>query len=197
MPHKLQPKSHHTKERLLDAANTLFCEKGYTGVSISDIAERTGLNKALIFYYFGSKEKLYINVAERNHAQFSERLKSELSKIKDPALQLKELISNHIRIFNENLHILRIVLRELSVAPENRNFPVGKFAAPQLETLKNILDEGIEKGVFRSIDTSETATLILGLIFGLTIDQLLSPKRLDPTRLADDVFSLILEGIRK
>ena len=53
------------KDRLLDAAEELFCEHGYKGTSIRDIAAAAGCNIASVNYYFGSKEKLYEQVWHR------------------------------------------------------------------------------------------------------------------------------------
>jgi AcrR family transcriptional regulator len=54
------------KDRLLDAAEELFCERGFKGTSIRDIASSAGCNIASVNYYFGSKEKLYEEVWRRH-----------------------------------------------------------------------------------------------------------------------------------
>jgi AcrR family transcriptional regulator len=54
------------KDRLLDAAEGLFCERGFKGTSIRDIAASAGCNIASVNYYFGSKEKLYEQVWHRH-----------------------------------------------------------------------------------------------------------------------------------
>ncbi|MGB2864901.1 MAG: CerR family C-terminal domain-containing protein [Sedimentisphaerales bacterium] len=55
----------NVKGRLLDAAEGLFCERGFKGTSIRDIAASAGCNIASVNYYFGSKEKLYEKVWQR------------------------------------------------------------------------------------------------------------------------------------
>jgi AcrR family transcriptional regulator len=54
------------QDRLLDAAERLFCEQGFKGTSIRDIASSAGCNIASVNYYFGSKEKLYEEVWRRH-----------------------------------------------------------------------------------------------------------------------------------
>ena len=56
----------NVKDRLLDAAEGLFCERGFEGTSIRDIAASAGCNIASVNYYFGSKEKLYEEVWRRH-----------------------------------------------------------------------------------------------------------------------------------
>jgi len=54
------------QERLLDAAEELFCEHGFEGTSVRDIAAAAGCNIASVNYYFGGKEKLYLEVWRRH-----------------------------------------------------------------------------------------------------------------------------------
>ena len=56
----------NVKGRLLDSAESLFCERGFKGTSIRDIAASAGCNIASVNYYFGSKEKLYEEVWRRH-----------------------------------------------------------------------------------------------------------------------------------
>lgn len=54
-----------TAARILEAADKLFCERGYDGVSMRDVAQSAKANKALVFYYFSSKADLFERVLER------------------------------------------------------------------------------------------------------------------------------------
>jgi len=58
-PDKNTDISFDTRERLLDAAEKLFCQKGFEGTSIRDITAEAGCNIAAVNYHFGGKEKLY------------------------------------------------------------------------------------------------------------------------------------------
>src|SRR5215470_668004 len=53
-----------SKERILSCAEEVFARKGFAGARTHEIAERAGVNKAMIYYYFGSKEKLLRAVLE-------------------------------------------------------------------------------------------------------------------------------------
>jgi AcrR family transcriptional regulator len=59
------PADSETATRILDAAEELFATNGYDGVSVRDITEKVGVNKALLFYYFESKGDLFEKVVER------------------------------------------------------------------------------------------------------------------------------------
>ncbi|MEU1790556.1 TetR family transcriptional regulator [Streptomyces sparsogenes] len=85
---KLDPE--RSRRLLLDAAMDEFAEKGYAGARVQDIADRAGLNKQLISYYFGGKEGLYREL----HRQW---LRREEETIVDLAAPLDELIVRYLR----------------------------------------------------------------------------------------------------
>ncbi|MCB0293033.1 MAG: helix-turn-helix transcriptional regulator, partial [Calditrichaeota bacterium] len=62
--------SSETERKIVEAASTVFLEKGKTGARMQAIADRAGINKALLHYYFRSKDRLYQEVFERQVETF-------------------------------------------------------------------------------------------------------------------------------
>jgi len=73
------------KDRLLDAAEGLFCERGFKGTSIRDIASSAGCNIASVNYYFGSKEKLYEEVWRRHLIPMRDARIASINKVMSQA----------------------------------------------------------------------------------------------------------------
>ncbi len=63
------------REQLLDAANALFAEYGYDGVSIEDIASTTGVTRGLVHHYFGGRKEVYLALLERLGAAREDELR--------------------------------------------------------------------------------------------------------------------------
>ena len=78
-----------TREAILAVADRLFTEKGYAGVSLSDIGRAAGINKSLIHHYFGSKEDLHLAVLRRSFPAYATRLAEYLR----PALSATDRIA--------------------------------------------------------------------------------------------------------
>jgi AcrR family transcriptional regulator len=70
------------REQILDAAESRFAELGYAGASLRDIAEKAGVTQALLNYYFGSKEGLFVEVYLRRGSELARRRLEELMKLK-------------------------------------------------------------------------------------------------------------------
>ena len=98
-----------TRERLLTAAAELFAERGFRGATMRAIAARAGTNLAAANYHFGSKEKLYREVAFSLFAALEARLEraglrpdpESLSRL--PRAALEELLRSRLRAILENL----------------------------------------------------------------------------------------------
>src|SRR5687768_7963284 len=61
------PTAASTKQRLLDAAEKIFADKGFEGASVEEITRRAGANRAAVSFHFGGKERLYIETVKYAH----------------------------------------------------------------------------------------------------------------------------------
>ncbi|MEU2102865.1 TetR family transcriptional regulator [Nocardia sp. NPDC019255] len=107
-----------TKRCLLEAAMEEFAAKGYAGARVSDIAQRAGVNKQLITYYFGGKEGLYRAL----QANWLERE----AGLSDPELPLAEVVTNYLRDGLRDPRGIRLLMwRGLSDAAPTGTHPIS------------------------------------------------------------------------
>lgn len=157
-----------TRQRILDAAKVEFSGKGLAGARVDVIAAGAGANKRMIYYYFGSKENLYVAVLEDAYSQMRNEEGGLSLDALDPLAAIRALVlfkfdyyDRHpvlIKLLNvENVHGARYLRR-------SRN--VTKLYMPLVETLSRILKSGAKKGVMRSsIDPVELYVSIAALSY--------------------------------
>lgn len=157
-----------TRSELLEVATAAFAESGYSGTRVDDIAERTRTTKRMIYYYFGSKEELYLAVLEAAYRTIREAEQGlhvgELSPVE--ALQrIAELTYDHhlahsdfIRLVSiENIHRGEFIQRLESLRTLNR---------PALGLLEGILERGRADGTLRDdVDALDVHLLISSYCF--------------------------------
>jgi TetR/AcrR family transcriptional regulator len=149
-----------TKNQILDAAEAEFAVTGLSGARTEAIAAQTGVTKAMIYYYFQSKEELYQAVLERclvGMLNMSEHLQLDLLP---PDAALVKLLTTMLGCMSENPHVGSILCLE---AIQNK----GKYYPKQLGnllygTMIGILEQGMTLGVFRQLDPRHTAVNIVG-----------------------------------
>ena len=98
-------KQRTTSEKILDAAEGLFADSGYDGVSIREITKSAGVELALVNYHFGSKESLFCRVVERRAAEINAH-RLELLERQSDARSVESIIDAFNRPFLEKSQLL-------------------------------------------------------------------------------------------
>ena len=153
------------KTDILKAAEMLFSEFGYEGTSTRQIAKESGANMAMINYYFGSKEGVFIEIMEERLCGF----KSQLSQINEEQIPAKEKLLKVVekyatRIFS-NINFHKMMHRELSLVQRPEMFSQIKDAmASNRLVIERIIEGGIADGSFRKVDVRMCIATIMGTI---------------------------------
>jgi AcrR family transcriptional regulator len=171
VPAKLQTARNSTADKLLVAASALMIERSSIDVSLSDIAQKSGVNAALVKYHFGNKDGLLLALLARDAAHEVANLEYLLAQPITPTEKLKLHIAGIIRAYHRFPYMNRLIhylLHETSAeaAAEVSQF----FVAPLLDFQRRLLAEGIKAGEFRKIDPVLFYTSLIGacdhLFFG-------------------------------
>ncbi|NGY87438.1 forespore capture DNA-binding protein RefZ [Bacillus megaterium] len=155
-----------TKEKIIDAAVSLFNVKGFDGTSVREIAGKAKVNVANISYYFHSKEGLleslvisyfegYIGVLEQ---AFQEMKK--LSSTESMIVMIRAIL--HYQ--HENRHIARLVYREISLDTILIREVMTTYLTKEKYYLKTILERGMKEKEFRKSHVSFTIIELKGML---------------------------------
>jgi TetR/AcrR family transcriptional regulator len=106
-----------TEEKIFEAATDVFVEKGMDGARMQDIATHAGINKALLHYYFRTKDQLFSKVFEK----IAGRMFSKFAPVFDEHLSLEEKIrfffNAHISFMHDNPRLPGFILNEINRNP--------------------------------------------------------------------------------
>lgn len=113
-------KQKDTEQQILIAARRVFIEKGLDGARMQEIADEAGINKALLHYYFRSKDKLFEMIFQEEIGKFLPKMITLMSA---PEIsfedKIKTFVSNYISIFINNPFLAPFILREIHRNPDN------------------------------------------------------------------------------
>src|SRR6195952_3850402 len=168
---KLQPAKNTTADRLLVAASELMIERNSIDVSLSDIAQKSGINAALVKYHFGNKDGLLLALLARDAATEVANLEYLLAQPIAPTAKLRLHIAGIIRAYHLFPYMNRLIHYLLHESSPEAADEVSKFfVAPLLGFHRRLLAEGIKAGEFRNIDPVLFYTSLIGacdhLFFG-------------------------------
>jgi len=121
-----------TEEKIFEAATEVFVEKGMDGTRMQHIADRAGINKSLLHYYYRTKDRLFEAVFEK----IADQMFRKFAPVFDETLSLEEKIRffyrEHIEFLKKNPRLPSFVLNEINRNPERirkliRNIDIEKL----------------------------------------------------------------------
>jgi len=108
------PKARDKADRILAAADELFGEQGYDAISVRDVARAAGVNKALVFYYFDSKEELFGRVLTRYYESHRLALEQALAEDGEMDERLTRLVDAYFDFMAANRRFARLVQQQIA-----------------------------------------------------------------------------------
>ena len=185
-----QKKSEITKQRILEAAEAEFSEKGIFGARIDSIAANAGVNKRMIYEYFLNKEGLYKTVLINVYNRISLWESSLAGDTDDPVKVIRDLVHSYFEFLTKNQSFVRILLWEnLNGAVVLKDSGQSDLKAVVLQLISRVIADGKARGVFRAdADEYQVTMSLLNFAFSYfanvhTLSYVLSSDLLDETKI--------------
>jgi AcrR family transcriptional regulator len=138
-------KTDDTRTRLLEAAGEVFAERGFQAATVREICGRAGANLAAVNYYFGDKQRLYLEVVGYAHRGLSSKPVVDFPPDMPPAEKLRRFIEDSLVGLDLEQQGpewgRRLMMREMAEPSEACMALVDAFVRPKAEALRQILAE--------------------------------------------------------
>lgn len=153
------------KCRILDAAIGLFSTKGYAATSVREIVKAAGVTAPVLYYYFGSKEGLYLgimNMAHNNFAELLVRIAAEPNTAREKLLRLAHGMQGLLRT---DSRVGKLVYAAFYGPPESAPpFDFEEFRRGLDDAVRAMVAEGVGKGEFLPGEEDEMTWAVIGAI---------------------------------
>ncbi|MET0252366.1 MAG: TetR family transcriptional regulator [Novosphingobium sp.] len=138
---------------LLETASAIMREGDIVDISLSELSIRSGLNSALVKYYFGNKAGLMKALLDRDMVAIIASVDALLAKDMPPAAKLRRHLSAMIDTFYAYPYLYRLLMRLVreSDPPEAKRIAEA-YLNPLHRAYERLIHEGVDQGVFRAID---------------------------------------------
>jgi AcrR family transcriptional regulator len=186
------------RQSLLEAASNIFSHYGYNKTTVDDIAKAARKGKSTFYYYYKSKEEIFQDVIEKEAQIFKLKLIESISIEGNPIEKIKRYILTRLHTFKDLVNFYKAFRHENR---DHFNFierTRGKYDIEQVNIIKMILIEGINKNIIEINDidlAAESLAVILkgleyNLLFSLT-DVVIEEEKIDK------ILSMLFYGIVK
>jgi len=155
------------KTIITKVARQIFSKYGFLKTTVDDIARAARIGKASIYHYFRSKEDLFKNVVEQEYQLLIDKIEEAVNKENNPKNKIKVYIINRMKYLNElaNVHsaLKDEYLEHYAFTEKIRE----RYFHKEMEMLRAILKEGVERDIFEIDDINLTTFAILTALKGL------------------------------
>lgn len=192
-------REHDRRNQILDAAEKVFADQGFSQARVDDIAKESGLSKGALYWYYKSKDAIILALLDR---VFIAEMKEAQKLIQQPApaeeriRTITRVAVHEIRQF-ERLMSLGYEFVALATRRKEVRDRLQSYYREYTDILSRLIQQGIEDGEFKSIDAKNTAMTIIGMYEGLALMWFIDPDGLDWEEMEDAPLDMFLDGIRK
>jgi TetR/AcrR family transcriptional regulator, cholesterol catabolism regulator len=183
-----------TRDEILDAAAQIFREKGFHAASMHDIAQAVNLQKASLYYHVSSKQEILLVLLDRALDVLIEHIESVAGQPLPPDEKIRLAICAYLEAMLENLDLSAVLLLEhRSLEPQYNARHVPR--RDRFERLwRDMIEEGLEQGVFDCDDPALAARYLLG-VMNWTITWYRPEGSLTPQAISIQFAELFLKGL--
>lgn len=193
-----RPRRTQTRSSILGAAAQRFAEQGYDGTGVAEICERAGVSKGAFYYHFGSKQAVFLTLAESWLEDLDRSLAALRSGEGTVPERLLAMSRQFQRILESQSHRLGLLLEfwtQASRDPTVRQVILTPYRHYQ-QFFVGLIEDGIEEGSLRPIDPVAGAQALLSIASGLFFQGMLAAESSDWAEVAERSVQVLLNGIR-
>lgn len=195
------------REAMLQAARTVFAEKGYSGATLDEIAQRAEFGKGTLYNYFdGGKEGLFRAILDELFDDAEQMVESSFCDSTNFGEAFHRFVTDAMKRFEERRDLFIILLKEmqrmmLSDEPDRAEYIRGQHYRIIGALVPHIV-RAQEQGELRNIDPVFIAHTIFGNISGVQLHRCTAPPEcgnganLTPEVVADNLSAILLDGLR-
>ncbi len=153
------------RQRLLSGATRLFASKGYAATTVREIVERAGVTKPVLYYYFRSKEGIYLDLMREPFGKFAAIVEETLLEAGSARERLFRLCLRAYDIFLENIDAARVMYSIYYGPPQGAPFvDFDAYHHRFQEAVLQVVREGVRDGEFRQVDLHDAMWAVIGAL---------------------------------
>jgi len=186
------------RQQILDAALVLFAQKGYAATTVREIVDAVGITAPSLYYYFGSKEGLYLDLVQTHGAQIDLALQSYVHTSESAKIRVKDLVDKiFLQVINDK-DFFRLMF-SMYYGP-SQGAPYYDFISYHVKihaAIKTVIEEGIASREFQPGNSGYITWVIRGVVQLAMEEQIKDDReKIDRPRL-QRILDIILDRLEQ
>ncbi len=185
------------RRKIVDAASALYAKKGFTATSIEEIADAAGVSLPVTYHYVKSKSEVMRMIMEDMLNIFKESLLHQIKGFEDPEEKLAIAVVLYFRVVDQQREKSLLMYQKSSSLDKPSKARVMQLEVDLSKIFGEIIQEGIDKGIFKDIDVDLMAYNIIMMAHMWVLKGWHFRRRLTLDQYIDMQLSIIMDALRK
>lgn len=151
-----------TARRIVATAENIFADEGLAGARMDEIARAAKVNKALLYYYFRSKEELHRFVLEALLSQL--QVNAVAASRHTPGERLLLAVDHYFDFVQKHPNYPRLIQREIMSRGPNLEWIISEYYRPMMQRLVQLIEDGVANDAFRKVDARNAALTVVSIM---------------------------------
>ena len=183
------------KVKIIEAATKVFAKEGFQDASVDEIVKIAEVAKGTFYYYFKSKDDLFLALIGTGTDKLSEKMVEESNKSSDPIEKIKTIINSLYNFFGANQDLCLVLLSEIWGLESKWRQKYSTKRDQYVKALKQAIEVGQKDNIFdKKIDSKIASIAIFGMVATSALDYLASGKKL-PGKTKDTITKIAVNGL--
>lgn len=184
---------------IVNAGIRVFSRKGFSRCSVEDILQEARVARATFYSYFDSKKDLFVELVDGILNTMEEIVKRNLDDMPTDLAVLKERTKRTIldlfEYFSQNLEFAAIYIQEVMGMNPEIDARVVEWQRRMAELISQLIQRGMDQGLFRKVDSYVIGNLISGATQHLGLNLFMFDQRLDTEKTAEAIADYLIYGL--
>ena len=186
----VKEKAQDTEEQILEAAKEVFQKKGMDGSRMQEIADKAGINKSMLHYYYRSKQLLFEAVFTNAFSLVAPQINKILNDESSIEEKVRGFTHNYISFMSKHPYLPNFIIQELNRNPKFLEKLLKNAAFPSLDKFEQQVAEEVDQGILKPIDGRQLFINIISLnVFPFVATPLIKGL----LRIDDEEFKKLIE----
>ena len=185
------------KTIITKVARQIFSKYGFLKTTVDDIARAARIGKASIYHYFRSKEDLFKNVVEQEYQLLIDKIQGAVNKENNPKNKIRVYIIKRMQNLNELANVYSALKDEYLEHYVFTEKIRERYFHKEMDMMKAILEEGVERNIFDIDDIGLTTFAILTALKGLEYPWMINTTMPEIEENLEKLLEILFNGIVK
>ena len=182
------------EEKIFEAARKVFQKKGFAAARMQEIADEAEINKAMLHYFFRSKEQLFKAVFMNAFGQLVPQMNAIFNSEDTVFVKIEKFTANYIDFVNKNRFLPAFIIQEMNNNPEFVTEILASDNKPKPDYFSKQIEEEIEKGILKPIHPKQLLLDIFSMTVFPFVGQVLVKGILN---ISEEEFDILMEERKK